>query len=201
HLLRGREDLEGDLEGAVPAADGDPPFVLELLALPDSVLDALAFQFRLAGHVEPLRLEQAHPHREQDRPRLEGVPLAGADAEARRLTFDVDDLLGAQLGPALAGMEDEQLRELPAFDRDVARVVVDRLRRIEPFELSSDRLRLQDQGGELPGAGVHPDTFKFVVLATGLRRRDVAWPSSKNLFVDCTRAAPRKRIRTSTWPS
>src|SRR5439155_26196812 len=47
----------------------------------------------------------------------------------------------------------------------------------------------------------HRDTFKFVVLATGLRRRDVAWPSSKNLFVDGTRAAPRKRIRTSTWPS
>src|SRR5207247_1581071 len=33
HLLRGREDLEGDLEGAVPAADAAHPFVLELMAL------------------------------------------------------------------------------------------------------------------------------------------------------------------------
>src|SRR5207244_8683150 len=155
-LLRGREDLEGDLEGAVPTADDDHPFVLELMAVPDAVLDAPAFQFRVAGHVEALRLEQAHPHREQDRPRLEGVPFAGADAEARRLTFDVDDLLGPQLGPALAGMEDEQLRELPTLDRDVARVVVDRLRRIEPFELSPDRLGLQEVGGELPGPAVHP---------------------------------------------
>src|SRR5438552_17705563 len=110
------------------------------MAVPDSILDALAFQFRLAGHIEPLRLEQAHPHREQDRPRLEGVPLAGADAEARRLTFDVDDLLGAQLGPALAGMEDEPLHKHPALARAVARIVVDRFRRHAHFALSSDRL-------------------------------------------------------------
>src|SRR5438067_413990 len=109
------------------------------MAVSDSILDALAFQFRLAGHVEPLRLEQAHPHREQDRP-WHGSPW---------LFYDDTNSNAGSRGPS-----DE-----------------------------------------------HRDTFKFVVLATGLRRRDVAWPSSKNLFVDCTRAAPRKRIRTSTWPS
>src|SRR2546421_12908440 len=90
HLLRGRENLEGDLEGAVPAADDDHPFVLELMAVPGPVLDALAFQFRLARHVEPLRLEQAHPHREKGRPRLEGVPFAGGGAEAPWRPFGGD---------------------------------------------------------------------------------------------------------------
>src|SRR5947209_17665060 len=49
HLLRGREDLEGDLEGAVPTADDDHPFVLELMAVPDAVLDAPRSEERRVG--------------------------------------------------------------------------------------------------------------------------------------------------------
>src|SRR3989454_12743961 len=52
-------------------------------------------------------------------------------------------------------MEDEQLREFAALDRDVARIVVHGLRRVQPLELAAGRLRLEDQGRQLPGAGVH----------------------------------------------
>src|SRR2546428_10924503 len=51
-------------------------------------------------------------------------------------------------------MEDEQLREFAAFDGDVARIVVHGLRRVQPLQLAARRLRLEDQGGKLPGPGV-----------------------------------------------
>src|SRR5213593_71448 len=51
-------------------------------------------------------------------------------------------------------MEDEQLREFAAFDGDVAWIVVHGLRRVQPLQLAARRLRLEDQGGKLPGPGV-----------------------------------------------
>src|SRR5256885_55157 len=63
--------------------------------------------------------------------------------------------LGPQLRAALPRMEDENLREFAALDRDVTWIIVHRLRGIEPLELAARRLGLQDQRGKLPGAGVH----------------------------------------------
>src|SRR5438067_1464024 len=108
----------------------------------------------LAGDVEPLRFEKSHAHRQQDGPGLVRVALAGSDPEAGGYPLEVHDLLGLQFRPAFAGMEGEQLRELAALDRDVARVVVDGLRRIEPLQLAAHRLGLEDQGRELPRPGV-----------------------------------------------
>src|SRR2546427_6344009 len=155
HLLRGRDDLERDLEGAVATADDDHPFPLELATVPYAVLDAFRLELRLARHAEAFRLEQPHPHREDDRPAFVDVALAGRELEAGRLALDVHDFLGPDLRAALARMEDEQLREFAALDRDVARVVVHGLRRVQPLELPARRLRLVDQGGELPGPGIN----------------------------------------------
>src|SRR2546428_9837656 len=51
-------------------------------------------------------------------------------------------------------MEDEQLRDIAAFDGYVAWIVVHGLRRVQPLQLAARRLRLEDQGGKLPGPGV-----------------------------------------------
>src|SRR3989454_5645652 len=51
-------------------------------------------------------------------------------------------------------MEDEQLREFAAFDGDIARIVVHGLRRVQPLQLAARCLRLEDQGGKLPGPGI-----------------------------------------------
>src|SRR5207245_7294272 len=155
YFLRGRDDLERDLEGAVATADDDHPLALELATVPYAVLDAFRLEFRFARHIQAFRLEQSHPHREDDRPALVDVPLAGRELKTGRLSLDVHDFLGPDLGAALAGMEDEQLREFAALDRDVARVVVHGLRRVQPLELAAARLRLEDQGRQLPHAGVH----------------------------------------------
>src|SRR5213594_5229995 len=154
-FLCGRDDLERDLEGAVASADDDHPFAFELPTVPHAILDAVRLELRFPGHPEVLRLEQPHPRREDDRSRLVRVSFAGRELEARRLSLDVDDLLCADLRAALARMEDEQLREFAAFDGDVARVVVHGLRRIQPLQLPARRLRLEDQGGELPGPGIN----------------------------------------------
>src|SRR5438093_3047692 len=69
-FLCGRDDLERDLEGAVASADDDHPFAFELPTVPHAVLDAVRLELRFPGHPEVLRLEQPHPHREDDRSRL-----------------------------------------------------------------------------------------------------------------------------------
>src|SRR6266581_1757195 len=155
HFLRGRDDLQRDLEGAIAAADDDHPFPFELATVPDAVLDAFRLELRLAWDLQAFRLEQSHPHREDDRPAFVHVPLAGRELEAGRLSLDVHDFLGPDLRAALPRMEDEQLREFAALDRDVARIVVHGLRRVQPLELPAGRLCLEDQGRQLPGAGVH----------------------------------------------
>src|SRR5205807_10202957 len=94
HLLRGGEDLERDLEGAVASADDDHAFAFELVAVPDAVLDALPLEFGLAGDVEPLRFEQPHAHREQAGPRLVRVAIAGSDLVTCGDPFVIQDLLG-----------------------------------------------------------------------------------------------------------
>src|SRR5437879_2077790 len=107
HFLRGRDDFERDLEGAVSAADDDHPFPLELAAVPHAVLDAFRLEFRLARHVQAFRLEQPHPHREDDRSAFVDVALTGRELEAGCLSLDIHDFLGPDLGTALPCMEDE----------------------------------------------------------------------------------------------
>src|SRR2546425_1285455 len=101
HFLRGRDDFERDLEGAVSAADDDHPFPLELAAVPHAVLDAFRLEFRLARHVQAFRLEQPHPHREDDRSAFVDVALTGRELEAGCLSLDIHDFLGPDLGTAL----------------------------------------------------------------------------------------------------
>src|SRR2546425_7701783 len=119
HFLRGRDDLECDLERAVAAADDDHAFPLELATVPHTVLDAFRLEFRLARHVQAFRLQESHPHREDDGPAFVDVPLAGRELETGRLSLDVHDFLGPDLRTALPRMEDEQLREFAALDRAV----------------------------------------------------------------------------------
>src|SRR3989454_6286715 len=70
------------------------------------------------------------------------------------MSLAVDALLRANLRAALPRMEDEQLREFAAFDGDIARIVVHGLRRVQPLQLAARCLRLEDQGGKLPGPGI-----------------------------------------------
>src|SRR2546422_10650221 len=90
-------------------------------------------------------------------------------------------------------MEDEQLREFAAFDGDVAWIVVHGLRRVQPLQLAARRLRLEDQGGKLPGPGVdagrqtggaHPDAKEV----GGHGRPGAKAPPSSTL---CPPASPR----------
>src|SRR2546428_7060158 len=154
NLLRGRAYMKQNFAVAVSSADNNHHLDFELPTVPRAVLHAVRLELRLSGHPEALRFEQPHPHREDDRPRLVDVPFAGRELEARRLSLDVDDLLRSDFRAALPRMEDEQLREFAAFDGDVARIVVHGLRRVQPLQLAARRLRLEDQGGKLPGPGV-----------------------------------------------
>src|SRR5256712_2496348 len=154
NLLRGRAYMKQNFAVAVSSADNNHHLAFDLPTVPHAVLHAVRLELRLSGHPEALRLEQPHPHREDDRPRLVDVPFAGRELEARRLSLDVDDLLRADFRAALPRMEDEQLREFAAFDGDVARIVVHGLRRVQPLQLAARRLRLEDQRGKLPGPGV-----------------------------------------------
>src|SRR3990172_217277 len=124
-------------------------------AIAHAILDSMSVELRLARNAELLRLEQAHAHREDDRPRFEALALSRDDRESRGSPFDVHDLLVAHLCAALPRMESEQLPEFPALDRDVAGVILHGLRRVEPGELASDRLGLEDQGRKLPRPCVH----------------------------------------------
>src|SRR3989441_433751 len=108
HFLRGRDDLEGDLEGAVATADDDHTFSLELATVPYPVLDAFRLELRLARHVQTFRLEQAPPPPRGYAPALVHVPLAGRELEAGRLSLDVHDFLDPDLRAALSRMHDEQ---------------------------------------------------------------------------------------------
>src|SRR5207249_10126682 len=81
-LLRGRHDLEGDLERAVSPADHDDALAFEFATVPHAVLYAVRLELRFARHTEPFRLEKPHPHREDDGPPLVRAPLAGRELEA-----------------------------------------------------------------------------------------------------------------------